>query len=111
MSTRKFSPPLAAPPFRLNPVLLRYEVVTDLAAALHALSGRRELEGCYFSDREYFYIALPPTPAEYLASRSRVFRKGVSRILRRAAAEGLTMNELTPADLPPERLVELFLSL
>ena len=84
---------------------------SNLAAALHALSGRRELAGCYLPDREYFYIALPSTPAEYLASRSRVFRKGVKRILRRAAAEGLTMNELTPADLPPERLVELFLSL
>jgi CelD/BcsL family acetyltransferase involved in cellulose biosynthesis len=84
---------------------------SNLAAALHVLSGRRELAGCYLSDRDYFYIALSPTPAEYLASRSRVFRKGVNRILRRAAAEGLTMNELTPADLPPARLVELFLSL
>jgi CelD/BcsL family acetyltransferase involved in cellulose biosynthesis len=84
---------------------------SNLASALQALAGRRELEGCYLSDRDYFYIALPPMQAEYLASRSRVFRKGVTRILRRAAAEGLTMHELTPADFPPERLVELFLSL
>jgi len=84
---------------------------SNLAAALQALAGRRELADCYLSDREYFYIALPPTQAEYLASRSRAFRKGVSRTQRRAAADGLTMHELTPADLPPERLVELFLRL
>lgn len=84
---------------------------SNLAAALPALTGRRELLGCYLSDRDYFYIALPPTHAEYLASRGRAFRKGTARILRKADADGLAMRELTPADLPPERLVELFLTL
>jgi CelD/BcsL family acetyltransferase involved in cellulose biosynthesis len=84
---------------------------SNLAAALAALTGRRELAGCYLPDREYSYIALPLTHAEYLASRSSAFRKGVSRVLRKAAADGLAMHELTPADLPPERLVELFLRL
>lgn len=84
---------------------------SNLAAALRALGDRRELDGCYLPDREYFYIALPPSLAEYLASRSRVFRKGVTRIRRKAAAEDLEMRELTPADLAPKCLAELFLSL
>ena len=84
---------------------------SNLAAALSALDSRRELPGCCLPDREYSYIALPAVRTEYLASRSRVFRKGVTRILRKAAADGLAMHELTPADLPPERLADLFLNL
>jgi CelD/BcsL family acetyltransferase involved in cellulose biosynthesis len=84
---------------------------SNLRAGLSLLDGRRQLTARYFPEREYLSIALLPTRAEYLATRSRVFRKGVSRVMRKATENGLSVHELTPADFPPESLPELFFDL
>lgn len=84
---------------------------SNLAAALRILEGRPELADCCLPGPEYSYIALPATRAEYVATRSRSFRKATSRAMRKAAANGLVMQELTPANFPPERLPALFLDL
>ena len=84
---------------------------SNLTAALSALNGERQLAARYLPDQEYSYVALPATRAEYLASHSRVFRKGTSRVLRKAAENGLLIHELTPADFPSARLPELFFHL
>jgi CelD/BcsL family acetyltransferase involved in cellulose biosynthesis len=84
---------------------------SNLKAALTTQTGEEQLIASFFPDREYSYIALPATRADYLASRGRVFRKGVNRVLRKAAESGLTIHELTPADFPPARLPELFFHL
>ncbi|MFZ1220970.1 MAG: GNAT family N-acetyltransferase [Chthoniobacterales bacterium] len=84
---------------------------SNLAAALTALARRGELEDCRQIEQECSYIALGATRAEYLASRSQAFRKGVNRTLRKAAAAGLIMRDLTPDDWAPEHFAELFFSL
>jgi CelD/BcsL family acetyltransferase involved in cellulose biosynthesis len=84
---------------------------SNLAAALSSLDGRREWAGCFLGGPAYSYIALPPTRADYVSSRTYAFRKEVGRVMRKAAANGVVRHELTPADLPPERLPELFLEL
>lgn len=84
---------------------------SNLIAALRILEGRSELTASGLPGPEYSYISLPATRAEYLATRSRAFRKGTGRAMRKAAANGLVMQELTPADFPPERLPGLFLDL
>jgi CelD/BcsL family acetyltransferase involved in cellulose biosynthesis len=84
---------------------------SNLAAALKALARGHDLADCCVAEQECSYITLAATRAEYLASRSTALRKGVNRSLRKAAAAGLAMRDLTPADLSPERVVEVFFSL
>ncbi len=84
---------------------------SNLIAALRILEGRSELAACSLPGPEYSYISLPATRAEYLATRSHSFRKETSRVMRKAAANGLVMHELTPADFPSQRLPGLFLDL
>jgi CelD/BcsL family acetyltransferase involved in cellulose biosynthesis len=84
---------------------------SNLAAALPILKGRSGSAGSWLPGPEYSYIALSATRAEYLATRSHSFRKETSRAMRKAAANGLVMHELTPADFAPERLPALFLDL
>ena len=84
---------------------------SNLAAALRILEGGPEWAACWLSGPEYSCIALSATRAEYLATRSHSFRKEASRAMRKAAANGLVMRELTPANFPPARLPELFLNL
>lgn len=84
---------------------------SNLIAALRILEGRSELTGYCLPGPEYSYISLPATRAEYLATRSHAFRKETSRAMGKAAANGLVMHELTPADFPPENLPGLFLEL
>lgn len=84
---------------------------SNLAAALAVLEIRRKLIVQRIPDHQGSYIALAATRTDYLASRSRVFRKSVNRILRKAAADGVAMRELTPANFPPEELAALFFKL
>jgi CelD/BcsL family acetyltransferase involved in cellulose biosynthesis len=58
-----------------------------------------------------FYLPLPNTFVEYLATRSRIFRKGLGRIQRNAQRNGLEVCRLTPARVSPDEVAELFLSL
>ena len=79
-------------------------------AAAH-MAEARGLETSYQPGRNCFYIQLPNTLAEYLATRSRIFRKGLGRIQRNAQRGGLEVCRLTPARMPPDEMAELFLSL
>jgi len=69
------------------------------------------LKTSYQSGRNCFYIQLPNTFAGYLATRSRIFRKGLGRIQRNAERGGLEVCQLTPAGVSPDEVAELFLSL
>jgi len=84
---------------------------SNLAAALAVLEVRRKLTVRRIPDQEGSYIALAANRADYLASRSRIFRKSMNRILRKAAADGVAMRELTPATFPPAKLAALFFKL
>jgi CelD/BcsL family acetyltransferase involved in cellulose biosynthesis len=84
---------------------------SNLATAVALLDVRQKPTIQRMLDQEASYIELAATRADYLASRSRVFRKGAARILRKAEADGIAMRELTPANFPPEKLAALFLSL
>lgn len=59
----------------------------------------------------YYFLNLPPTYEDFLATRSRAFRKGIYRARRQAEKDGLELRQLDPACFPPDRLPELFLSL
>lgn len=84
---------------------------SNLAAALAVLETRRRLTVQRIPDHQGSYIALARSRTDYLASRSRIFRKSMNRILRKAEADGVAMRELTPANFPPEELAALFFRL
>jgi CelD/BcsL family acetyltransferase involved in cellulose biosynthesis len=79
--------------------------------AVHLLGAQPEQATCFHTERDYFYIRLPPFYNDYLRSRSRVFRKGISRAVKKAAAAGLIVRELDPASFPARRVPDLFLAL
>lgn len=68
-------------------------------------------EHSFQKERDYNLIRLPASWDDYLQSRSRNFRKGVTQAMRRATDAGLVVRELTPAGFPPQQLPGLFLSL
>ena len=57
------------------------------------------------------YIRLSSSYEEYLRTRSRNFRKSLSRARRIAEDYNLTIRQLEPESFPPSRLPEAFLSL
>jgi CelD/BcsL family acetyltransferase involved in cellulose biosynthesis len=79
--------------------------------AVHLLHAQPELATCFHPERDYFYIRLPSSYSDYLRSRSRVFRKGIGRVVKKAAAGGLIVRELDPASFPARRIPDLFLAL
>ncbi|MBZ5506464.1 MAG: GNAT family N-acetyltransferase [Acidobacteriia bacterium] len=79
--------------------------------AAACLAESKGLQTGYQPDKNCFYIQLSGTFAGYLATRSHVFRKGLGRIQRNAQSSGLEVRQLTPDRIPPDEMVELFLSL
>jgi CelD/BcsL family acetyltransferase involved in cellulose biosynthesis len=59
----------------------------------------------------YSFIDLRSGYAAYLASRSGKFRRGLARARRNADRDGLCVRDLSPSDLDPDSLPDLFLSL
>jgi CelD/BcsL family acetyltransferase involved in cellulose biosynthesis len=84
---------------------------SNLAAALAVLEIRRKIIVQRIPDHQGSYIALAASRTDYLAARSRIFRKSMNRILRNAAEDGIVMRELTPANFPPAKLAALFFEL
>jgi CelD/BcsL family acetyltransferase involved in cellulose biosynthesis len=84
---------------------------SNLIAGLVLLEVRCQFTVQRFPNVEASYIELPGTRADFLASRSRKFRKGATTALRKAAADGIDLRELTPGNFPAERITELFFNL
>jgi CelD/BcsL family acetyltransferase involved in cellulose biosynthesis len=84
---------------------------SNLASAIDLLNGHERIIAQRIPDQEASYIELASTCSEYLATRSHALRKGVSRATRKAAADGIVMRELTPADFPAQQLASLFFEL
>ena len=55
----------------------------------------------------YPHITLPASFDEYLASRSKTFRKNIRRILRNIQKDGLKIQELRPDEFNPDDLPDL----
>lgn len=81
---------------------------SNLARALRALPELRE---CFQSDREYSFIALSEPYEHYLASKSRIFRKGLVRYSRKASNSGIRVQEISPRELLSADLPDIFLRL
>lgn len=60
---------------------------------------------------EYRFIDLPHTFDEYLASRSKAFRKGLRRARRAIENDHLSISEMQPGGVDPRLLSELSISL
>jgi CelD/BcsL family acetyltransferase involved in cellulose biosynthesis len=84
---------------------------SNCARAAADLAGRLGIEAGYHPGKNCFYIQLPNSFAGYLATRSRIFRKGLARTRRNAQRAGLEVRPLTPVETQPDEVVELFLSL
>ncbi len=84
---------------------------SNLIAGLALLQARGPLNVQRLPNVHASYIDLPGTRTDFLASRSRNFRKGATAALRKAAADGVEIRELTPGNFPAERITELFFSL
>lgn len=59
----------------------------------------------------YPRILLPASFDDYLASRSKSFRKSIRRVLRDIEQAGLTIREVHPDGFAPEELTELLISM
>ena len=68
-------------------------------------------DGFFHREGHYSYIHLPATYDEFLASKSRNFRKSVRRALQRAADNGVAARELNAEDLCLSLVPRIFLSL
>jgi CelD/BcsL family acetyltransferase involved in cellulose biosynthesis len=84
---------------------------SNCAQAMGRMAARNGLEARYRPGKNCFYIQLPGSLAGYLATRSRIFRKGIGRIQRRAQEAGLKVQRLTPDRTSPAEMVEMFLLL
>ncbi|HEV3041274.1 MAG TPA: GNAT family N-acetyltransferase [Candidatus Angelobacter sp.] len=88
--------------------------VPDVSNCMRALpvilAGRNSVE-CFKPTNPYYFLKLPSTYDDFLASRSRAFRKGVYRARRAAEQDGLELRQLDPASFPASDLPELFLTL
>ncbi|HEY5028175.1 MAG TPA: GNAT family N-acetyltransferase [Candidatus Angelobacter sp.] len=62
-------------------------------------------------EKNCFYVHLPGSFSEYLATRSHIFRKGLGRARRNAQKGGLEVRQLLPNEIAPSDMAELFLSL
>ena len=98
-----------ASPYRLAFSNVRPD--SNCVQAARRMSESRDLETSYQPGKSCFYIQLPATFAEFLATRSRIFRKGLGRTQRNAQRNGLQVRQLAPGEIPPAEVAELFLSL
>lgn len=92
-------------------VLAEVRPDSNCVRAAEALAVQCGMTFVYDQCRTCLFIRLPGTFEEYLASRSRQFRKGLHRIQREAAANHLVIRLLTGQTFDPSQLAELFLSL
>ncbi len=76
-----------------------------------AVGHMKGLETTCQPGRNCFYVELSGSFADYLATRSRIFRKGLARTQRNAERDGLQVRRLTPDLMLPDKMAELFLAL
>lgn len=84
---------------------------SNCLSAFNLLNGQAETERLFQVTANCFYVQLSGGFEQYLATRSRVFRKGLKRIKRNAEEHALHVRRLTPADIPAADFPELFLRL
>jgi CelD/BcsL family acetyltransferase involved in cellulose biosynthesis len=99
----------SVPSYRI--VLSNVRPDSNCRQAAACLAESKGLEMSYQPDKSCFYIRLSSTFTGYLATRSHIFRKGLGRIQRNAQRNGLEVRQLTPDQISPDEMVELFLSL
>ena len=92
-------------------VLRRLRRDSNCLRAARAIYPARLVEQVFYLDMTCPYIDLPPTYEDYLATRSRNFRKGLKAARRKAIEAGVEARELEPESFPPARLPEVFLRL
>lgn len=84
---------------------------SNCVQALREMAETKAVKADYQPDGNCFYIQLPDTFAGYLATRSHIFRKGLGRVQRSVQKSGLVVRHLTPEQISPPAVAELFLSL
>ncbi len=92
-------------------ILRRVRCDSGCAHAVQMLDPSCDVEGLLNEKEVSSYIRLPPSYEEYLATWSRVFRKDLRRVQRRAEENHLLVRQLNPENFPPEQLPEVFLAL
>jgi CelD/BcsL family acetyltransferase involved in cellulose biosynthesis len=98
-----------ASPYRLAFSNVRPD--SNCVQAVGRMAGKDGLDASYQPGKSCFYIQLANTFPGYLATRSRIFRKGLGRTQRNAQRSGLQVCQLTPHRTSPAEMAELFLSL
>jgi CelD/BcsL family acetyltransferase involved in cellulose biosynthesis len=89
---------------RLRPDSICLQAVPSIAADSASSCRVRQIN-------QFACIQLPHTFDEYLASRSKVFRKSIKRAVQKIATDGVVFDELLPHEFDPAGLPELFISL
>lgn len=79
--------------------------------AVRALQTARLLDCVVKPERTCYYLSLLSTYADYLKTRSRVFRKSLGRAWRQAEEHNVCVRELDPRTFSRDQLPEVFLSL
>jgi CelD/BcsL family acetyltransferase involved in cellulose biosynthesis len=94
-------------------VLMHLRDDSRLARVLKAVHGGGDGSDLHPVGRQdrALYIPFDTGYEGFLKSRSRVFRKGLAKTLRRARENGVAVRELTPGNFDPAGLPELFLDL
>jgi CelD/BcsL family acetyltransferase involved in cellulose biosynthesis len=92
-------------------VLSRLRQDSNCVKATPFIASNPDIDFIRRKIHEYRYIKLPRSFDDYLASRSRAFRKGIRRAQRRIENSRLTVRELLPDDFDAARLSELSISL
>ena len=92
-------------------VLSRVRADSTCIKAIPFLERDAHIRCLYREIDTYLYVDLPGTFDDYLASRSRTFRKSIKRAQRKFEATGFAIRELEPSSFDPYKLPDLFLSL
>ena len=82
----------------------------NLVRAIRGLEPEFRCEG-FNRQKECCHIKLEGDFEDYLASRSYMFRKQLRRAQRKAERDGVSVREVSPQDLSPDRLPDIFLDL
>lgn len=91
-------------------VLKRLRLDSNCAQAVRLMHPTLNLDGPP-NKQVCFYVRLSSSYHEYLAGKSRNFRKSLKRAQRRADENNIVARHLTPDTFPPDQVPEVFLSL
>lgn len=91
--------------------LTRLRQDSNCVKATPFVAADRNIDLDHREIHSYWYISLPASFGEYLASRGRRFRKNIRRAQRVVESSPLIIRELQPDDFDAARLSEIFISL